>query len=219
MSDLFLLRLDLVRVTRQRQQSLPLDVSAYLVTRRRMVMIMMAVMMMAMWRPWWSSSCLCSRAPGALLSPARPPVRQHRYSACIKSYIITIFCLALRIILPVRYLCWPAVWCQRQDNWGTCPCCRDSWREERWPRLRTGRSALQPKHRQFSNRTTFSNLKKFVNVQLVQLSLTYQEHWDRRRPRPPRWGEARLHLWARDLTRSESTEPVGKEELFYLIIL
>ena len=102
MSDLFLLRLDLVRVTRQRQQSLPLDVPAYLVTRRRMVMIMMAVMMMAMWRPWWSSSCLCSRAPGALLSPARPPVRQHRYSACIKSYIITIFCLALRIILSCQ---------------------------------------------------------------------------------------------------------------------
>ena len=48
MSDLFLLRLDLVRVTRQRQQSLPLDVPAYLVTRRRMVMIMIAAMMMAM---------------------------------------------------------------------------------------------------------------------------------------------------------------------------
>ena len=43
--DLFLLRLDLVGVTRQRQQSLPLDVPAYLVTRRRMVMIMIAVMM------------------------------------------------------------------------------------------------------------------------------------------------------------------------------
>ena len=43
MSDLFLLRLDLVRVTRQRQQSLPLDVPAYLVTRRRMVMIVIAV--------------------------------------------------------------------------------------------------------------------------------------------------------------------------------
>ena len=47
MPDLFLLRLDLVGVTRQRQQSLPLDVPAYLVTRRRVVMIMIAVMMMA----------------------------------------------------------------------------------------------------------------------------------------------------------------------------
>ena len=110
MPDLFLLRLDLVGVTRQRQQSLPLDVPAYLVTRRRMVMIMIAVMMMAMMIVLMivkammirSSSCLCSRAPGALLSPARPPVRQHRYSACIKSYIITIFCLALRIILSCQ---------------------------------------------------------------------------------------------------------------------